>query len=90
MEVVYKTKDTQGVEHTGSVEAVDAHSAVLILRKKSLIIISLSPKGSSTNKFLDQILNKVSFTDLVVMTRQVVTMVSSGLVLSEAMDIVEK
>lgn len=89
-EFFYKAKDFEGVDHTGSVESPDAHSAVAIIRKKGLIVISLNPKNPPVNNFLAKFLNRVSFQELVVITRQLATMVSSGLVLSEAIDILEE
>lgn len=89
-EFVYKSKDLKGEEHSGEVQAPDIHSAAMLLRKKGLIVISVKPKGVSSVKFLDKILNRVGFSDLVVITRQLATMISSGLVLSEAIDILEE
>lgn len=89
-EFVYKAKDIQGNDHTGSVQSPDLHSAATILRKKGLIVISLNPKNAPANRFLARFLDRVSFSDLVIMTRQLATMVSSGLVLSEAIDILEE
>lgn len=90
MEFLYKSKDIQGVSHTGNIQSPDAHSAVAILRKKGLIVISLSPKNPASNFFLGKIFNRVGFSELVIMTRQLATMVSSGLVLSESIDILEE
>lgn len=90
MEFIYEAKDTQGDNHSGSIQSSDAHSAAGILRKKGLIVISINAKEPAGNKFLNQFLNRVSFTDLVVMTRQLATMVSSGLVLSDAIDILQE
>lgn len=89
-EFLYKAKDLQGNDHNGSVESPDIHSAVVVIRKKNLIVISLTPKNSGTNNFLDRFLNRVNFSDLVIITRQLATMISSGLVLSEAIDILEE
>lgn len=89
-EFIYHAKDIQGVDHTGSVQSVDTHSAAAVLRKKGLIIISLKSKELFGNKLLSKFLNRVSFTELVMITRQLATMVSSGLVLSEAIDILEE
>lgn len=86
-EFVYKAKDIHGIDHVGSVQSPDLHSAVTVLRRKGLIVISLKPKGSPNNEFLSKLLNRVSFTELVIITRQLATMVSSGLVLSDSMDI---
>lgn len=90
MEFLYKAKDIQGNDHTGSVESPDAHSAVVIIRKKGLIVISINPKNLPINRFLGRFLERVSFSELVIITRQLATMVSSGLVLSEALDILEE
>ncbi len=89
-EFIYKAKDIQGNDHAGNVQSSDAHSAAAAIRKKGFIIISLNPKNPPVNKFLNRFLNRVSLTDLVIITRQLATMVSSGLVLSEAIDILEE
>ena len=86
-EFIYKAKDIQGESHSGSIESPDTHSAASILRKKGLIVISLKSKQPPGNKFLDKFLNRVSLGELVLITRQLATMVSAGLVLSEAIDI---
>lgn len=90
MEFIYKGKDIQGLNHTGSIQSPDAHSAVTILRKKGLVVISLESKEPAGNKFFSKFLNKVSSTELVIITRQLATMVSSGLVISDAIDILEE
>src|SRR3989344_1414576 len=85
----YRAKDLSGVEHKGEIESGDLKSALVILRKKGLVIISLTPKTTSITIF-DKYIHKVSFTDVVTFTRQLATMVSAGLVLSEAIDILEE
>lgn len=90
MEFIYRTKDLSGKEHVGNIESSDEHSAAATLRKKRLIVISIKPKEFPVSKFLSRFLDKVSFSSLVVMTRQLSTMVSSGLVLSDAVDILEE
>ncbi|MBI2196759.1 type II secretion system F family protein [Candidatus Daviesbacteria bacterium] len=90
MEFNYKAKDLQGNDHVGSVQAPDIHSAAATIHKKGLIVVSLSPKNAPANQLLDRFFNRVSFTELVIVTRQLATMVSSGLVLSEAIDILEE
>lgn len=89
-EFVYKAKDIQGNDRVGSVQSSDPHDAVAILRKKGLIVISLHSKTPTANTFLGRIFNRVSFSDLVIVTRQLAAMVSAGLVLSEAVDILEE
>lgn len=90
MEFLYKAKDIEGNSHSGSVESPDLHSAAVVIRKQNLIIISLNPRHSFTDGFFGRFINRVSFSELVIITRQLATMVSSGLVLSEAIDILEE
>lgn len=89
-EFIYRAKDQQGNDHTGSIQCPDAHSAAAIIRKKGLIVISINPKNPPTDFFLGRFLHRVSFSELVIITRQLATMISSGLVLSEAIDILEE
>lgn len=83
----YVTKDLEGVTHKGEVEARDEYQAARLLRSKKLIVISLSTRSEFQEKFFDQFFNRISFAEVVVTTRQLATMVSSGLILSEALDI---
>ncbi len=86
----YKAKDLEGQTHTGDIEVSDQHSAVSILRKKGLIVISVSPKRVSSGGFLDKIINRVGFNTVVTFTRQLSTMINAGLTLSEALDILQE
>lgn len=87
---VYKAKDLQGEYHNGEVETIDEHHAATLVRRKKLILISLKPKSEAGLRLFDKIFNRVSFSDIVVMTRQLATMIQAGLVLSEALDILEE
>ncbi len=89
-EFTYKAKDIHSIDHIGAIKTPDVRSAATLLRKKGLVVISIQPKGLPSIGFLDKFLNRVGFADLVVMTRQLATMISSGLVLSEAIDILEE
>lgn len=83
----YTTKDLAGAYHRGQVDTADEYQAAALLRKKKLIIISLKPFHQSQTGLLNKFLNRVSFNDVVIMTRQLATMVEAGLVLSEALDV---
>lgn len=83
----YLAKDFQGNTHKGEVETVDEYQAALLLKRKRLIVISVKTKNEATKNFFNKIFNRVSFADVVVVTRQLATMIQSGLVLSEALDI---
>lgn len=86
----YTAKDIQGEYHKGEVETVDEYQGAQLLRRKKLIVISLKPKSQNQKKLLERYLFKVSFADVVIMTRQMATMIQAGLVLSEALDILEE
>lgn len=82
----YNAKNPKGEDQSGEIEASDLHNAVVTLRKKGLIVIKVTPHLEQDN-FFTRFLNRVSFSDLVSVTRQLATMVGAGLVLSEALDI---
>lgn len=86
----YITKDAKGQYHKGEVETVGEYQAAALLSRKKLIVISLKIKNESTQRFLDRFIGKVSFGSVVIFTRQLATMIQSGLVLSEALDLLEE
>ena len=81
----YVAKDQQGKSVTATLEAKDKTSLVDLLRKKGLIIISVEEaKGkvlAATTK------TKIKMEDLVVFSRQLATMVDSGIPLVQALDV---
>lgn len=85
----YSARDLQGVDHKGTIETIDEGRAARILSRRGLIVTSLKEQKETGIKFLEKYLNlnKVPFGDMVVSTRQLATMIDSGLVLSEALDI---
>lgn len=87
MNFIYKSKDRSGTTHNGEIEAADLHSAVMILRGKGLVLISVTPKSLPAGSFFTKFFNKVPFNQIVTLTRQLATMVSAGLTLSESVDI---
>lgn len=86
----YTAKDLKGEYHRGEVETVDQYHAANLLRRKKLILISLKPKLETERHFWEKIYSRVSFAEVVMMTRQLATMVQAGLILSEAVDILEE
>lgn len=83
----YKAKDLKGEEHSGTIETLDQRQAAGMLSKRGLIVISIREIRQDTGSLVFKILNKVSFGDIVIATRQLATMIDSGLVLSESLDI---
>lgn len=86
----YKAKDLGGELHTGEIESADVRSAVAVLRKKGLVVINVSEQSKSGEKFYEKWFNGVSFGELVNITRQLATMVGAGLILSDALDILQE
>lgn len=89
-EFLYKAKDIKGIDVSGDIQAPDQRVAAQILRKKGLIVISINLKHPPAFGILNKFFARVSFGELVIITRQLATMISSGLVLSEAIDILEE
>lgn len=85
----YTAKDMNGEYHKGEVETVDEFQAATLLRRKRLIIISIKEKNKGKENFIEKIMNRIPFSAVVVMTRQMATMIQAGLVLSEALDILQ-
>lgn len=84
----YVAKDQEGKSVTGAFEAANRQDAINALRKKDLIIVSVS---ESQQKF-GGILSfggkkKIKLDDLVVFSRQLSTMVDAGIPLVGALDI---
>lgn len=89
-EFIYTAKDSQGIPQTGNIQAFDERLAAGNLRKRGLIVISIKVKNPPSLGILSSIFSRVSFGEIVILTRQLATMISSGLVLSEAIDILEE
>lgn len=85
----YAAKDMKGEYHKGDIESADEFQAATLLRRKRLIIISIKEKNKNQENLFDRYFNKVPFSDVVIMTRQLATMIQAGLVLSEALDILQ-
>jgi len=84
----YRAKDQKGKTITGLVEARDEKEAAKLLQARKLLVISLQPKK---NGFLPQIkaFHRLKLDDKVNFTRQLATMVTAGLPLTDALSILE-
>lgn len=85
-------RDATGKKFTGEVEAVDENALVKILQQERLTPIEIKGKGKQQNLNL-AILNfgkGVSTSEVVNFTRQLSTMVSAGLPLTDALLILQK
>lgn len=88
MNFLYHAKDLSGGEHKGEIESSDERLAATLLRRRGLVVISISAKNKGEG-FFEKFFNRVGFAELVTVTRQLATMIGAGLVLSEAIDILE-
>lgn len=78
----YIAKDHQGLKLSGTVEAADQREAISVMHKKGLIVISIAEAKVKKLKS-----KGVKLDDLVVFSRQLATMVESGINLVQALNI---
>jgi type IV pilus assembly protein PilC len=81
----YSAKDSQGLKIKGVLEARDQQDALAILHKKGLIIISVKEEKVRAVKEAG-----IKLDDLVVFSRQLATMVESGITLVQALHILSE
>ena len=82
----YKARDNSGRPKLGIVDAKTRNSALILLKDQNLFVISLIERKVS---IIDQFLSSsgVSQTEISVFTRQLSTMISSGLPISRALEV---
>ncbi|MBI4100340.1 type II secretion system F family protein [Candidatus Microgenomates bacterium] len=86
----FKAKDPQGKYVKGIVESKTPKEAVALLHDRQLLVINLREKGSDVFKAISEKISWVTFGDLVNFTRQLATMFTAGLRLTEALQILAK
>lgn len=87
----YKAKDAQGNSVKGVVEAQDEKGARSTLKKKNLVVYSLSPVRDNPLTALNNFFsNRVTGNDVTNFTRQLSIMVTAGLNLDSALSILQK
>lgn len=84
----FKAKSIEGVARTGIVEAQSLAAAADVLRGQKLVIINIRELGSSDGS-LFSFMDKVKFDDIVNFTRQLSTMISAGLPLTDSLSILQ-
>ena len=84
----FKAKSREGVLRKGIVEAQTVESAVEVLRGQKLVIIDLH-EASQGKGGIFAMSDKVKFDDIVNFTRQLSTMISAGLPLTDALSILQ-
>lgn len=85
---VFKAMDAAGARATGEVEAESKQAVADQLRQRGLIVLDIADKRGSAEIKLG-FLNKHKASDLTIMTRQLATMVNSGMTILRALYILE-
>ncbi len=85
---VWKAMDLTGAKATGEVDADTKQAVADQLKSRGLIVLDISDKHSSKEINLS-FLNRIKPTDLTIMTRQLSTMVSSGMTILRALYVLE-
>ena len=85
---VFKAMDLTGAKATGEVDAESKQVVSDQLKSRGLIVLDIADKHSSKEIKLD-FLQRVKAQDLTIMTRQLATMVSSGMTILRALYVLE-
>lgn len=87
----YAAKDRMGRSVSGVTEAIDQKSLVEALRKQELTIISVQEeKVRAKSGFFSKSRKKVKLAELVLFSRQMATMIDSGIPLVQALEILSE
>ena len=85
---VFKAMDAAGAKAAGEIEAETKQAVADQLRQRGLIVLDIADKGGSKEISLP-FGNKTKSADLTIMTRQLATMVNSGMTILRALYILE-
>ena len=86
---VFKAMDVTGAKATGEVDADNKQVVADQLKARGLIVLDISSKHASKEISLD-FLKRIKAGDLTIMTRQLATMISSGMTLLRAFYVLEE
>ncbi|HKY74206.1 MAG TPA: type II secretion system F family protein [Patescibacteria group bacterium] len=87
---VYKAKNQKNETLKGKVEAQSAQQASAVLKERGFFIVSLLQTGNSELSQLSAMLDRVKVSDIVNFTRQLSTMITAGLTLTESFQILQQ
>src|SRR6195952_3055503 len=85
---VFKAMDGTGAKASGEVEAESKQIVAEQLKQRGMIVLDIAAKHQSKELSL-KFFNKVKATDLTIMTRQLATMVNSGMTILRALYVLE-
>lgn len=88
----FSAKDIHGKKYSGEVEVIDEKALVTTLQKQGLIPIDIKPRNTRRvlSVSLPKLRGTISAAEVVGFTRQLSTMISAGLPLTDALVILEK
>src|SRR5438067_13519333 len=85
---VFKAMDLTGAKATGEVEAENKQVVADQLKSRGLIVLDVADKHASREINLE-FLQRIKSTDLTIMTRQLATMIGSGMTILRALYVIE-
>ncbi len=83
----YKIKNNRAQTLQGNIEAKDQNTAAVLLRERGYFIINISNPSEFGLVELQKMFTKASFSDVTMMTRQLATLINSGLPIIDALTI---
>lgn len=86
-EFKYTVTDKKGAHHQGLVEAVNKKQAANILHERGFTVLSITEKKG---QFEINLFNKIGIGPVAQFTRQLATMITSGLPLAESLEVLQK
>src|SRR6187431_2803376 len=85
---VFKAMDLTGAPARGEVEAESKQAVTQQLKERGLIVLDIDSKAKSKDLNLD-FFQRVKLRELSIMTRQLATMISSGMTILRALHVLE-
>ena len=85
---VFKAMDVAGVKSKGQVDADSKQAVSDQLRQRGLIVLDIAEKGARDINL--ELLERIKLTDLAIFTRQLATMISSGMTILRALYVLEE
>jgi len=87
----FKAREWNGKPSKGLVEAGSQKEALVLLKKKGLVVVDMKEvKKSELEIFANRLVRKVSLKQVVNFTRQLATMMGSGLPLTDSLSLLKK
>jgi len=85
----FVARDKKGKKVKGSVEARNKKEAIIVLKKKALIILDITLHQDNFLSRFTSLFRRVTFSQIVGFTRQLATMISAGLPLVDALSLIK-